>query len=193
VRSFAIAAAIPLALLFAACDSTDTTFDPVLVVDTVEIAAPTAGSGLPTAVDITALSGFDIIGGRYPEELRDAGEWDFALRLVNGELQFVPAGAIGVMDIGGRSRAGITAPLSGRTFESVTQAPNQAAFITDHGVTARVGEVYAARSRLVLCGASAVEQYAKLQPLEVDLAAQRVRFQILTSARCADQRLSAEG
>jgi hypothetical protein len=191
VRSFAIVAAIPLALLFAACDSTGTDFDPLIATDTIELAAPTAGSGLPSAVDITALSGF-IVGGRYPEEISDAGEWDLALRLVGGELQFVPAGSIGILDPGGRSRAGITQPLTGRSFESVTQAPNQGSFVTDRGVPVRVGEVYAARSRLTLCLSSAVEQYAKLQPLEVDLAAQRVRFRIQTNSRCADQRLSEE-
>jgi hypothetical protein len=191
VRSFAIVAALPLAFLFAACDSTGTDLDPLLALDTIELAAPTAGSGLPSALDITAAGGF-IVGGRYPEELSDAGEWDFALRLVGGELQLVPAGSIGIFDVGGRSRAGITQPLTGRSFESVTQAPNQSAFITDRGVPVRVGEVYAARSRLALCLSSAFEQYAKLQPLEVDLAAQRVRLQIQTNYRCADQRLSEE-
>ena len=191
MRRFAIAAALPVALLFGACDSNNSDFDPLLAVDTFEIVAPTAGSSLPTAVDITALSGV-IFGGRFPEELEDAGEWDLALRLVNGELQFVPAGSIGIQDISGVSRAAITEPLNGRTFESVTQAPNPAAFVTDHGVPVRLGGVYAARSRLVPCGLSAVEQYSKLQPLEVDLAAQKVRFRIQTNARCADQRLEPE-
>ena len=191
MRRLAIAAALPLALLLGASDSNDTSFDPLLAVDTFEIAAPTAGSALPTAVDITALSGV-VFGGRFPEQLADAGEWDLALRLVGGELQFVPAGKIGIMDIGGVSRAAITDPLNGRTFESVTQAPNAGAFVTDRGVPVRLGGVYAARSRLVPCGLSAVEQYAKLQPLEVDLAAQKVRFRIQTNSRCADQRLELE-
>ena len=191
MRSFAIVAALPVALLLAACEGTDNTFDPQIATDTIEIAAPTAGSSLPTAVDITALSGV-VFGGRYPEELADAGEWDIALRLVNGQLQFVPASKIGILDLGGVSRAAITDPLAGRTFESVTQAPNPAEFITDRGVPVQLGAVYAARSRLVACGLSAVEQYAKLQPLEVDVAAQRVRFRIHTNGRCADQRLEAE-
>src|SRR5690349_24647789 len=88
VRSFAIIAALPLALFFAACDSGGNEIEPVLVTDTFDLAAPTAGSARPTAIDITALGGFAIVGGRYPEELNDAGEWDFALRLVGGELQF---------------------------------------------------------------------------------------------------------
>ena len=191
MRSFAIAAALPLALLLGACESTDNTFDPLIATDTLEIVAPTAGSSLPTAVDITALGG-SISGGRYPEEVGDAGEWDLALRLVGGQLQFVPAGKIGIFDIGGLSRAAITEPLAGRTFESVTQAPNAATFVTDRGVPVQVGAVYAARSRLVACGLSAVEQYAKIQPLEVDLAAQRVRFRVQTNGRCADQRLEDE-
>ena len=191
MRSFAIAAALPIALLLGACESNNNDFEPLLVVDTFEIAAPTAGGALPSAVDITALGG-GIYGGRFPEEERDAGEWDLALRLVNGQLQFVPAGKIGITDLSGVSRAAITDPLNGRTFESVTQAPNAAAFVTDRGVPVQLGAVYAARSRLVPCGLSAVEQYSKLQPLEVDLAAQRVRFQIQTNARCADQRLEPE-
>lgn len=191
MRSLGVITAIPVAFLLAACESTDTNFDPLLVTDTIELVTPTANSALPTAVDITALSRV-IVGGRYPEELADAGEWDFALRREGSELHFVPAGKIGVFDIGGLSRAGITEPLTGRSFESVTQAPKQNTFITDRGVPVRVGEVYAARSRLVLCGPSGVEQYAKLQPLEVDLAAQRVRFRLVTNSRCADQRLSEE-
>src|SRR4051812_17027307 len=87
VRSFAIVAAIPLALLFAACDSNGGEIEPVLVTDTFDIAAPTAAGSLPTAIDITALGGFSIVGGRYPEEVNDAGEWDLAVRLVGGELQ----------------------------------------------------------------------------------------------------------
>lgn len=191
MRSLAIVAAIPVALLFGACESTGTSFEPMLVTDTIELATPTANSSLPTAVDITATTGA-IVGGRYPEELRDAGEWDLTLRLVGNELRFVPAGSVGILDLGGVSRAGITEPLTGRTFDSLKQAPKQTTFITDRGVPVRVGEVYAVRSRLVSCGISAVEQYGKLQPLEVDVAAQRVKFHIITSSRCADQRLSDE-
>ena len=95
MRRFAIAAALPLALLAGACDSNDNDFEPLLAVDTLEIVAPTAGSNLPTAVDITALSGV-IFGGRFPEEREDAGEWDLTLRLVDGELHFVPAGQFGI-------------------------------------------------------------------------------------------------
>jgi hypothetical protein len=186
VRVFSLLALVLLALPMAGCDSTDN-FAAVLSDDTLSLVAPTAGLRQPSAVDITAPVG--IIGGpRFPEESQDALiGWDFALRLVGGELHLVPAGAIGLT--GGSTRAGLTEAQTGKSFDDVKQAPSSSNFITTHGVAMRVGEVYVARSRLAACGFSSIEQYAKLQPLEVNVAAQRLKLRVATSTRCGDQRL----
>ena len=176
------------AALASACESNDFNIDPLLATDTIELATPTSRVALPTAVDLTATDGF-ISGGRFPERVQDAEQWDLALRQVDGQLRLVPAGSIGLSDAGGKSRAAITEALTGRTFASVREAPARKDFVTDRGVALRQGEVYVARSRLVPCGFTASEQYSKIQPLEVDVAEQRVRLQIVTNGRCGDPRL----
>lgn len=174
-----------LAVVLVGCESTDDEFEVLLTTDTLELAAPTANSALPSALDI------DLGIGRFPESFDDAQLWDVAVRFVGGQLKLVPGSAIGVTDDGGRSRAQITDALAGRTFESVRQAPNTSAFDTA-SVVLQQGAVYVIRSRLIPCGISAVQKYAKTRPLEVDLAQQRVKLEVVISERCGDQRLAEE-
>ena len=190
MRRFALALSLPLVFLLAACEG-DNQLEPLLATDTLELVTPSASSNLPTALDATAVSGF-VLGGRFPEQESDAEEWDLALRLVNGQLAFVPAGKIGINDAGGRSSAGITQPLNGSTFQGLELAPSSSAYVTDSSVVLSVGNVYAVRTRLIPCGLSYVESYAKIQPLEVNLAEQRVKLQIVANERCGDRRLVEE-
>lgn len=180
-----LALILPLAsVALGACeDTTGFQINPLISTDTVEVAAPEEGSLLPTALDVTSSSGF-IGGGRFPERAQHAGEWDFAIRERDGALVFVPAGALGL-----DSRAAITRPLEGRTFDEVDEAPGPGSFVADSAVVIEVGAVYVARSRDIVCGFSSSLQYAKLQPLEVDLAAGTVRLRIQTNERCGDPRL----
>ena len=190
MRRFALALSLPLALLFGGCEG-ENQLQPLLATDTVELVAPTASSNLPTALDASAVTGF-ILGGRYPEQESHAEEWDLAVRFVGGQLTFVPAGKIGINDAGGRSSAGITQPINGTTFEGLELAPSSSAYVTDASVVLSAGNVYAVRTRLLPCGISFVENYAKIQPLEVDLAEQRVKLQIVSNERCGDRRLAEE-
>lgn len=190
MRHLAVLSLLAPALLATACDSTDFRIDPLLVTDTVEIALPTAGNAeLPTALDIASPdNGGTIGGGRFPERAEEAEEWDFALRQRPGGLALVPAAALGL-----ESRSAITPPLLNETFEGLVEAPGRTSFVTDSAVVLEEGRVYAARSRLVasLFGGSC-EQYAKLQPLDVDPVLGRVRLRITTNARCSDPRLALE-
>lgn len=190
MRQLAVLSLLAPALLATACDSTDFRIDPILVTDTVEIALPTEGNAeLPTALDIASPdNGASIGGGRFPERASQAGEWDFALRLRSGSLALVPAAALGL-----ESRASLTRALPSQTFESVIEAPGVTSFFRDSAVVLEEGRVYAARSRLVasLFGGSC-EQYAKLQPLDLDPALGRVRLRVTTNARCSDPRLALE-
>lgn len=188
MHRIALALCLPFALVLGACEGNDNLPDPLLVTDTVELTTPTSSSGLPTALDAAAPGGM-LRPGRYPEEERDAEEWDLALRLSGGELTFVPAGKIGISDIGGISSAGITNPITGTTFEGLKVAPASAEYVTDAGVALRVGNVHAVRTRRVACGFSAVENFAKIQPLEVNVAEQRVKLRIVTNGQCGDRRL----
>lgn len=191
MRRIALALSLPLALLLGACEGDNNLPDPLLVTDTVELTTPTSASSLPTALDASAAGGV-MIPGRYPEEEVDAEEWDLALRFAGGELTFVPAGKIGISDLGGISSAGITQALTGTTFQGLELAPPKKDFVTDAGVALRVGNVYAVRTRLLACGLSAFENYAKIQPLEIDIAEQRVKLQIVANGQCGDRRLVEE-
>jgi hypothetical protein len=194
VRRSVLIALFAYAALAAGCDDGTFQIDPILVRDTVEIAAPTAANaGLPSALDIFALQG-QIGGGRFPERPparpQDPIGWDFAIRVRGGEVVLVPAAALGI-----GSRAALTPPLLGQSFEQVVEAPGQTTFRGDTAFALVVGHTYAARSREAAGGlfGGGCQQFAKLQPLEVDPALGRVRLRITTNERCSDPRLAEEG
>ncbi len=182
-----IAALAVIALSLTACDDPNFRIDPLLATDTVEVFAPTAdNAGRPTALDVTSFQLF-IHGPRFPERAAEAELWDFAVRIREGQLTLVPASVLGLT-----SRAAIAGPLVGETFGGLREAPVPAAFVMTEPVVMRVGEVYAARSRDTGAGYGACNQYAKFQPLEVDVATGRLRLQIITNERCGDLRLVLE-
>ncbi len=185
------------ALLLAAAIATTACEDsigppvPLLSTDTVTVTAPLPqNAGQPHALDIT--SAFGIRGGRYPERLRDAGEWDFAVRIENGQLVLVPAAVLGVAV---SSPPAITRPLSGETMESLREAPGQSTFVSDSSIVMQEGAVYAARSREwvgedVLGGFFVpCTQFAKMQPLLVDVENGVLQVHIVTNENCSDLRL----
>jgi hypothetical protein len=173
-----------VAILFSGCDdSTGLDLDPILVSDTVTIFAPLlANAGRPSALDITSDGSFGIVGGRFPELIRDALQWDLAVRVVGGSVVLIPARGIGVLD----SRAALTPPIAGETFETLREAPGQSTFTPDSAIVMSSGNVHVARSREVGFGCV---QFAKLQPVTVNPAAGSVHFRIVTNERCGDPRL----
>jgi hypothetical protein len=191
VRWFPMLAYLGLSMLVLAGCNDNTGFEvrPVLVSDTVTVYAPLpTTAGLPTALDITSDGAFGIRGGRFPEEIRDALQWDFAVRIVNGQMALVPARALDVPE----SRAGITQPLIGQTFEDLREAPPQQSLVLDSAVVMRVGDVYGARSREVGSFGLSCTQFSKLQPLEVNVATGLLRLRIVTNERCGDPRLATD-
>lgn len=178
---------IALMGISAACsDSTGTEVPLLLITDTVEVAAPLPqNEGLPTAIDITPAAGGGIIGGRFPERSRDAGQWDFAVRIRNGEIVLVPARVVGLTG----TRSAITPAIQGETFESLREAPAQSAFNPDSVVAVRPGNVYGVRSRPSACGFGSGEFYGKIEPLTVDPVNGRLRFRIVSNRQCEDPRL----
>ncbi|MEX2584415.1 MAG: hypothetical protein WD766_14190 [Gemmatimonadota bacterium] len=178
---------IAVLCLTPACDSGSFEIQPVLVQDTVLVAAPLPqNAALPTALDITGSGFSGVRGGRFPERSRDAEQWDFAVRIQGGELVLVPASVIGLF----QSTAALTAPIEGETFESLRETPGRSSFRSDTTIAMRVGEVYAARSRENIAGINtACAQHAKFEPLEVDVSTGMLRIQIVTNQRCGDARL----
>lgn len=187
-----VALSVVSSLALGACDDpTGIGSKPELVHDTVLIAAPTgANADLPTALDVTPVGfGGGIGGGRFPERVDDAQEFDVVLRLRNGELVFVPPKALGLTSRN-LLRAGITQPITDRTFEEVEEAPPSGSFVTGEPVAVREGAVYVVRSRQT--AGSGCTFFAKVAPVEVDRAQARVRLRVATSAFCGDERLAGD-
>lgn len=179
----------PAALSLAACDDTTGIGEAVIVHDTVTIGAPSVvADSVPTALDVASLDQISILGGRFPERPSDANDWDVTLRLQNGTFSLLPRGAVGVES----NRAGITDPIAGTTFEDLDEAPASSRFKTGTGVPVALGSVYVVRSRVFACGGFSGFQFAKIQPVAVDVAAGTVRLAVATSFRCQDNRLSED-
>jgi hypothetical protein len=179
-------APLVVALAVSACDDPFFgAFDPIIATDTIELQAPIlAQAQLPSALDVTAVGGF-IHGGRFPERSEDAGAWDFAVSLRDGALVLVPPAAYGF-----DSRAGLTPPIQGVTFEGLHDVPAGARFVTDSTLVVEPGAIYVVRSREFAGGFGAgCLQYAKVQALEADAATGTLRVQVATNERCFDTRL----
>jgi len=163
--------------------------DPLMVTDSLTLAAPSdALPNTPSALDVTASGGF-IRGGRFPERLQDATiGWDLAVRVREGGIVFLPSGAVG---FGGR--AGISEPLTGESFEGLTQVPSGLRFETESAVPAQVGSVYVVRSREFSTGFGGCVQYSKLEPTDMDATAGTVTVRMSTNERCYDNRLVPAG
>lgn len=175
-------------VLASGCDDPNRNqIEPLITVDTIEVAAPGSAAGLPSAVDVTARGGV-LSGGRHPERLEDAEQWDFAIRVRDGALLFVPPAALGT-ESGAQRMAGITRPVAGQSFEQVIEAPGASAFRTDSAVVAELGSVYVVRSRPVSCGFGSASQYSKIQPLEISVPEGRVSLLVSTNEVCGDPRL----
>ena len=181
--------AIAALITLTGCDSTDFDLSPVMVSDTVLVAAPIAGNeALPTALDVSTDGAGGIWGGRFPERSVDALQWDFAVRIRDGQVALVPQGALGV-----QSGAALTPALVGETLEGLREAPGQTTFIATEAVTMETGRVYAARTRNALpVFGSGCTQFSKISPLEIDQSAGRVRIAVTTNQRCNDPRLVTE-
>ncbi len=167
-------------------DSTGLDTNPVLVSDTLTIAAPIPqNQGKPSAVDLSGDGGFGIEGPRFPERIEDALQWDLTLRLRDGTLYLMPPGAIGDSD----SRAAITPAIAGQTFEGLREIPGQSTFRTDTAIALQMGPVYAARTRIL--NSFGCIQFAKIRALDVDPVAATARLEVVTNERCSDPRLVA--
>lgn len=112
------------------------------------------------------------------------GRWDLALDSRNGELVFLPPGALGV-----ESRAGI-ARFEGMSFADVTEAPaDTALYFTEDPVPVGLGTTYAVRTNETVGGffGTRCVYYAKLEPLEIDVAGGTLRF-VFDGARACNNR-----
>lgn len=123
---------------------------------------------------------------RLPVESPNAtGAWDVALDTREGDMVLLPPAALGVS-----SRARI-AVLEGLTLDDVMEAPNDStAFVSDQAVPVRLGTTYVVRTgqRPGSFGRNCV-YYAKLEPIDIDVAEGRLTFQEVTNPVCNNRSL----
>lgn len=194
-RALLVVSVVSTFILAAGCsDATGVDVTPILVGDTVVIGAPgVAGNeNFPNALDITGNGEGGVIGGRFTDSSADALQWDFALRVCDGEYvvcdgQFalLPQAALTIA-----SRAAITEALPGQTFEGLQEAPSPSTFVTEEPVVLTEGAIHAARSRDAISAfGTSCPQFAKIKVIDVDSLTGRVELAILTNERCGDPRL----
>ena len=86
-------------------------------------------------------------------------------------------------------RLGREAGLAGRTAAEVVQAPADSTLKSDESVPIVNDRVYVVRSRATAASFSGCQNYAKLEPLEIDVEAGLVTLRVIGNARCNDLRL----
>lgn len=175
---FVAALCLPLPLYTAACEDPFAE-DLILVTDTFRLAAPSVDSvRLGSAIDIA--NGNNV---RFPERPSDALQWDFALRLRDGQLYLRP---VGNNSSGYRgSRIG----ESTRAYDDIEDAPDRGAAYDTVEVQVETGRSYVAQSRQWTNGVEVCVSFAKLKALEASTAAGTARFALTTNALCSDRRL----
>ncbi|NJD19554.1 MAG: hypothetical protein FIA95_09785 [Gemmatimonadetes bacterium] len=137
--------------------------------------------------ELNLPSGFDFYNrvGVVIESANATGAWDMAVDSRGGKIVLLPPGALGVS-----SKAQV-APLRGRTFADVTEAPaDTALYVSRLAVPVEMGTVYVWRSRqnYGYYGTSCV-YYSKMEAVEMDPAAGTLSFVFDSSPVCNDRSL----
>jgi hypothetical protein len=137
--------------------------------------------------ELNLASGWDFFRGNAIriEAPNASGSWDVALDTQNGELVLLPPGALGV-----ESRARI-APLSGIQFDDVREAPSDStAYISRAPVPMALGTTYVIRTdQSVGAFGTRCVYYARMEPLELDVAGGTMTFREVTNPVCNDRDL----
>ncbi len=141
------------------------------VVDTVTL-------GALVGADISIPSAYSIPDARAIRTDQSAG-FDFAYATSGSRRMLIPLAALGLSS--GGTSPGLQ--RSTETFDNLKSAPSNGYISTDT-LDVAIGDVIAARSRIVPSCFLGVPQYAKLRVLDVDDGRHTVRLQILANTNC---------
>lgn len=173
-------AVLPLAAATTACDDGFGLGDPAIARDTSAVIGTPENGTLPTAIDFAQVGFPGML--RRPEQLGDAGQWDFALRQEGSALRLVP----NPFDVPSRR------PLilrSSQAFDQIERAPTTRSAYGDSAVTLQTGAVYVVRSRQYQVPGGFCHSYAKAQVVALDPTAGTAEFSLKGNIGCADDRL----
>lgn len=152
-------------------------------------------TALPDTTVIYSLSRTDLLGrpSAYDfinhvlvrvESPSATGAWDVALRDEGGQLALVPASAFQ----GQNSRAAL-AIITGQTFESLKEAPDDTARYSSAPVLVQPGQLLVVRTRRASCGFSNAVRFGKIKIIDVNATAGTVRFESIVNPFCNDRSL----
>ena len=178
VRKFLVLMLLSSAAVTTACEDELLFPEMDVIADTVVLysAARENLTGLPAAFNFVTLQ-------RIPIEVAGAsGQWDVMLTEQNGQLVFVPAGAIPEL----AALAEITV-VEGTSFDALTRAPSGNDVYVTEPVSVRSGVVYVVRTRSSPC-----TLYAKFRVLAADADDGNVRFEFLQNPNCGNRALEVE-
>ena len=144
-----------------------------------------------TRPDLNVPSGYDFVN-REPVEIQEAGAtgfWDLLVDMQDGQLVFIPPGALGIdSDV-------MVLPMTGMSFDEVLEAPEDSTlYIRDQPIPAEVGTTYILRTHEGQSdfGIPCVF-WGKLETTEVHPAAETVVFIYDVSPLCDDRGLVPTG
>lgn len=125
---------------------------------------------------------------RRVEAPTSTGDWDMALDTQDGKLVFLPSIALGIP---GRARI---ATFPGMDFEELRIAPTDTVVYTAGAVPVELTTTYVVRTNEYSSGfGRACFYYAKLQPYEIDVEAETVRFIVDSNPICEQPDLVPPG
>jgi hypothetical protein len=138
--------------------------------------------GLPSAFDLAASPPRAVA----IESETGAGSWDVVL-IDNGSGLAIESAATFE---GVRSKSRI-AVITNTAFDKVTTAPKDTTSYSAGPVQLTMNAVYVIKSRVATCALTQGPIYAKLQPLEIDVAKGVFRFSYVDNPNCNDRSLIA--
>jgi len=141
--------------------------------------------------EVNLASGFDFVD-RNAVQIQSpgaTGTWDLLVDTQDGQLVFVPPGALGI------DSEVMVLPMPGMAFDDVIEAPaDSTLYIKDQPIPIELGSVYVLRTHEgpsqfgVLC-----VFWGKLEPLQVEPVLGTVTFQYDVSPLCDDRALVPQG
>lgn len=163
--------ALGLSIVASACE--DTTLPEAIYENEVDTVTLYALDGTP----VDTRSGYNLVG-RASVRTDLTTTFDFVFNIDTlGQPVLIPAAAL---EMG--TNAGFQATTG--TFEDVRSAP-AGDYLTDDPYPVNVGDVVAARSRLVSCaGLGSLSYYGKIGVIAIDLTERNITFEILTNINC---------
>ncbi|MDX1647435.1 MAG: hypothetical protein R3304_09850 [Longimicrobiales bacterium] len=137
--------------------------------------------------ELNLVSAYNFLQGTplQVEEAGATGNWDVAVDTRDGEIVFLPPGALNV------SGAAQIAVLEGLSLDDVTRAPGDTLlYVDDQAVPVRPGNIYVIRTNRSRgsFGRSCV-YYAKAEAIDIDPTGGTLTFREVTNPVCNDRDL----